>query len=154
MWPSYLLAVQAPWRALQLAPACGMSRGALPLPCFSRASGPRVGVALPALGSYADGLDLPDVRLGGGLGGFVNLDVMEVLQLSAGPEVTWLTPTNPGENLLPLKMFAPGWGIRYDWDEANMSVGVAACTRFVMFGENKAVVDKLSSEARVEFQLP
>jgi hypothetical protein len=68
--------------------------------------------------------------------------------------VSWLTPDSPREDLLRLRVVAPGWGVRYTWDEAGVSVGVAASTRFVMLGEGWTMVDVLASEARLEFLLP
>jgi hypothetical protein len=79
---------------------------------------------------------------------------MDTLHLSAGPQLSWLTPDSPREDLLRLRVVAPGWGIRYTWDEAALSVGIAACTRFVMLGDDFPVVDMLTSEARIEFLLP
>jgi hypothetical protein len=111
--------------------------------------------ALPPAGSYATPeVALPPMRMGGTLGGFVNMDVTEARRLITGPELSWLTPDSPREDLLRLRVVASGWGVRYNWDEAHVSVGVAACTRFVMFGEDFPVVDVLTSEARVVFLLP
>lgn len=95
-----------------------------------------------------------DDEFEGTLGGFMNFDLMEALHLSAGPQVSWLTPDSPREDLLRLRVVAPGWGVRYTWNEAAISVGVAASTRFVMLGEDWPVIDVLTSEARVEFRLP
>jgi hypothetical protein len=158
MWAAYLLAVQAPWRALQLRPPCPRSRKAKPsLGCIATSPGPLLAASLPAAGSYAHAdLQLSDLGhgLGGTLGGFKNFDLMQSVHLSVGPELSWLTPDSPREDLLRVRVVAPGWGIRYTWDDANVSVGVAACTRFVMFGEDLPVVDMLTSEARLEFRLP
>jgi hypothetical protein len=145
--------VQSPWRSLQLAPLCGGLVGKQ-LPCFASASGPNLELVLPA-GSYASHeVSLPSMRMGGTLGGFANVDVMETPRFIVGPEVSWLTPESPREDLLRLRVVAPGWGVRYNFADAHVSVGVAACTRFVMFGEDMPVVDVLTSEARVEFRLP
>ncbi len=153
-WAAYLFAVQAPWRILQLAPPCGGSKGK-PSPCFASASGPHMAAALPPAGSYAGSeVELPSMRMGGTLGGFVNMDVAQASRLIAGPELSWLTPDSPREDLLRVRVVASGWGVRYNFAEAHVSVGVAACTRFVMFGEDFPVVDMLTSEARVEFRLP
>lgn len=153
MWSAYLFAIQAPWRTLQLAPPCDGSKGRA-LPC-SLASSPSVVAALPPPGSYADpDVTLPPMRMGGTLGGFVNMDVTEAPRLITGPELSWMTPDSPREDLLRLRVVASGWGVRYNWDEAHISVGLAACTRFVMFGEDFPVVDVLTSEARIEFRLP
>lgn len=156
MWASYALAVQAPWRALQLRPPCSRSRAKRVLPCAALSVAP-LRLSIPALGSYAE----PDVQLpsmsdemGGTLGGYVNFDVMRASGVQAGPQVSWLTPDSPREDLLRLRVVAPGWGVRYTWKEAAISVGVAACTRLVMLGEDWPVVDMLTSEARIEFLLP
>jgi hypothetical protein len=138
---------------LQLAPPCDASKRKGE-PC-SLASSPSAVAALPPPGSYAaPELALPHMRMGGTLGGFVNMDVTEAPRLITGPELSWLTPDSPREDLLRLRVVASGWGVRYNWDEAHLSVGVAACTRFVMFGEDMPVVDMLTSEARIEFLLP
>jgi len=152
LWASYLFAVQAPWRALQLTPPCDSSGEAR---CSPLASGHDIVAVLPPEGSYAEPeLTLPKMRMGGTLGGFVNMDVTEEPRLITGPELSWMTPDSPREDLLRLRVVASGWGVRYNWDEAHLSVGVAACTRFVMFGEDLPVVDVLTSEARIEFRLP
>jgi hypothetical protein len=158
VWAAYLLAVQAPWRSLQLAPPCpGSKRARSSFGCFATSPGPLVTQSLPAEGSYAH----PEQQyanlghgLGGTLGGFKNFDLADSVHLRVGPELSWLTPDSPREDLLRLRVVAPGWGVRYTWDEANMSVGIAAGTRFVMFGEDFPVVDVLTSEARIEFKLP
>jgi hypothetical protein len=158
MWAAYLLAVQAPWRSLQLTPPCTRSkRIRSSFGCFATSPGPLVAQSLPAEGSYAH----PELQLSalghglsGTLGGFRNFDLASSIHLRVGPELSWLTPDSPREDLLRLRVVSPGWGVRYTWDDANVSVGVAACTRFVMFGEDFPVVDMLSSEARLEFRLP
>lgn len=160
---SHLLAVRAPWRELQLTPAltpgCARLRGELLLPCARAEANPDIGEELPAP-SYVPGeVRLPSVskQMRGTLGGFLNVDMMGTLHLSAGPLLSWLTPDSPREDLLRLRVVAPGWGVRYTWQtwgEGAVSAGIAVCTRFVMFGEDFPVVDVLTSEARVEFSLP
>jgi hypothetical protein len=160
---SHLLAVRAPWRELQLTPAltpdCARLRGELVLPCDPSAANPDIGEELPSP-SYVPGeVRLPSVgkQMRGTLGGFLNLDMLGTLHLSAGPQLSWLTPDSPREDLLRLRVVAPGWGVRYTWQtwgEGAVSAGIAVCTRFVMFGEDFPVVDVLTSEARVEFILP
>jgi hypothetical protein len=157
VWAAYLLAVQAPWRALQLGPPCPHSKKAkTSFGCLAASPGLLLAQSLPAAGSYAHDLHLSDLGhgLGGTLGGFKNFDLSTSVHLSVGPELSWLTPDSPREDLLRVRIVAPGWGIRYTWDDANMSVGVTACTRFVTFGEDLPVVDMLTSEARLEFRLP
>jgi hypothetical protein len=158
VWAAYLLTVQAPWRALALTSPCARSKQTKhAFGCLATAPGPLVANALPAAGSYARAdLQLSELGhgLGGTLGGFKNFDLSSSVHLRVGPELSWLTPDSPREDLLRVRVVAPGWGVRYTWDEANMSVGVAACTRFVMFGEDLPVVDKLTSEARIEFRMP
>jgi hypothetical protein len=156
MWATYLLAAQQPWRLLQLTPPCGSLKGAPSPPCIEDVSGPELDRALPRTSYARADVDLPSVsdEMGGTLGGFVNFDLMDTLHLSAGPQLSWLTPDSPREDLLRLRVVAPGWGIRYTWDEAALSVGIAACTRFVMLGDDFPVVDMLTSEARIEFLLP
>jgi hypothetical protein len=154
-WATYLLAVQAPWRTLQLAPPCIRSGRALPPPCRGSISGPDIDQALPA--PIDPDVELPNVgdELGGSLGGFVNIDVMQAPHLTAGPELSWLTPESPREDLMRLRVLTSGWGIRYTWSETGISAGVAICTRFVKMGEiDLPVVDMLTSEARIEFLLP
>ncbi len=87
------------------------------------------------------------------LGGFMHFDLVRALNLRAGPQVSWLTPESPREDLLELRVVAPGWGVRYAWDESPLSVGLSACTRFVMLGETGPVVDVLTAEARLELLL-
>jgi hypothetical protein len=159
---SHLLAARAPWRELQLtpplAPDCARLRGEPLLPCSRAGAGPDIG-ELPAPSYVPDEVRLPSVskEMRGTLGGFLNVDMMGTLHLSAGPQLSWLTPESPREDLLRLRVVAPGWGIRYTWQtwgEGAISAGVAVCTRFVMFGEDFPVVDVLTSEARLEFSLP
>jgi len=153
IWATYLLAVQAPWRVLQLSPPCGRLRGMVPLPCSPSVSGPDIDDALPEAVRHDVQLPSMSDELGETLGGFVNFDVMQGSHLSAGPELSWLTPESPREDLLRLRVLASGWGFRYSW--AAISVGIVACTRFVKMGETDfPVVDRFTSEARFEFQLP
>lgn len=155
-WVASMLGAKAPWRVLRLTPPCALLTSPLRFPCDESVSGPDIDEALPAT-SYAPGdVRLPSMsdEMGGTLGGFFNLDLMKAVHLSAGPELSWLTPDSPREDLLRLRVVAPGWGIRYSLADAAISIGVAACTRFVMLGEDFPVVDVLTSEARIEFVLP
>jgi hypothetical protein len=150
MWGAYLLAVHAPW--VRLGPACVSAPGAPPPSCSS--------VGLPVVPNEAlaepahHGMKLPRISTGGTLGGVKSFDVMGAAHLSAGPQLSWLTPDSPREDLLRLRVLSPGWAVRYTWEDAHLSVGVAASTRFVMFGEDWPVVDVLTSEARIELLLP
>jgi hypothetical protein len=161
---SHLLAVRAPWRELQLTPPlaadCAHLEGELLLPCSAAEAGPDLDEQLPA-SDYVpgSGVRLPSVsdEMGGTLGGFLNVDMMDAPHLSAGPELSWLTPDSPREDLLRLRVVAPGWGIRYTWQtwgDGAISAGIAVGPRFVMFGEDFPVVDVLTSEARIELALP
>jgi hypothetical protein len=154
-WATTLVAVQAPWRALQLTPPCARITGAVSSPCAASVPGPDIERALPA--AIDPELALPNMgdEPNALLGGFVNIDVMDARHLIAGPEVSWLTPESPREDLLRLRVLASGWGIRYSWRETGISAGVAVCTRFVKMGETDfPVVDRLTSEARIELALP
>jgi hypothetical protein len=150
----YLLAVQAPWRALQLTPPCARL-GALATPCYGSMSGPDIGAAPPAWPVASDALPSMSDELGASLGGFVSIDVMRARHLTIGPELSWLTPESPREDLLRLRILASGWGVRYTWSETGISAGVGVCTRFVKMGEvDLPVVDMLTTEARIELVLP
>jgi hypothetical protein len=153
MWAVVALAVRAPLHRLHITPACRLLRSRPSAPCNTTISGPSLD-ALPAeSASYAaPTAQLPSLRndKDDRLGGFVNVDVMKALHLSVGPRVSWLTPDSPREDLLRLRIVAPGWGVRYTWQDA-VSVGVATGTRFLMLGEDWPVVDMLMSEASVEF---
>jgi hypothetical protein len=160
---AHLLASRAPWRELQLtpplAPDCAKLRGELASPCLPTAAGPDIDEAPPAPAEVPGEVRLPRMSsdMGATLGGFVNVQLMRTLHLSAGPLLSWLTPDSPREDLLRLKVVAPGWGVRYTWQtwgEGAISAGLAVCTRFVKFGEDLPVVDVLTGEARVEFSLP
>jgi hypothetical protein len=160
---SPVLALRASWQQLRLTPPlvpdCAHLRGELLLPCSPAEAGPDIDDELPAPSPAPDEVNFPSVgdEMGGTLGGFLNLDMMGSLHLSAGPLLSWLTPDSPREDLLRLRVVAPGWGVRYTWQtwgEGSISAGVAVCTRFVMFGEDFPVVDVLTSEARVVFALP
>jgi hypothetical protein len=150
-----LVAVQAPWRLLQLAPACGLAANRADLPCSSLRSGRGASESLPAAGAYAD----PELRLPRKndsfrtLGGFVSLNVVASPNLRTGPELSWSTPDSPREDLQKMRLLSPGWGLRYSWAGAPVAVGVSACSRIVMLGR-VPLIDPLTSEARVEFRLP
>ena len=152
MWAAYLLAVQAPW--LKLTPPCTSGRGKSLAPCLSAVLAAPFGAGPELMRRRRHGSILPRATLGGTLGGFRAFDVMGADHVSAGPQVSWLTPDSPREDLLRLRVVSPGWAVRYTWEEAHVSVGVAAFTRFLTFGEDWPVVDMLTSEARVEIQLP
>jgi hypothetical protein len=153
---AYLTAVQAPWlqlTPLQLLRSCKNRLGKRSAPCLAALAAP-IAVALPALMRRRRGPTVPQSAMGGTLGGVKSYDVMDSEHVSAGPQLSWLTPDSPREELLRLRVVAPGWAVRYTWEEAHVSVGVAAFTRFVMFGEDMPVVDMLTSEARIEIELP
>ena len=151
-----MLAVRAPW--LQLQPPCSNRPGKSPAPCLAALASP-IGAARPVLarehrGTTLPRRTLPRRTLSGTLGGVKSLDVVGADRLSAGPQLSWFTPDSPREDLLRLRVVSPGWAVRYTWKEAHVAVGVAAFTRFVMFGEDWPVVDMLTSEARFELELP
>jgi hypothetical protein len=155
LWSAALVAVQAPWRRLQLAPPCGRAAKRRDLSCASIRSGRGASESLPAAGTYADTeLRLPrkndSFRT---LGGFVYLNVVASPNLRTGPELSWSTPDSPREDLQKLRLLSPGWGLRYSWAGAPIAVGVSACSRIVMLGK-VPLIDPLTSEARVEFRLP
>jgi hypothetical protein len=156
MWAVVALAVRAPLPRLRLMPGCRLLRGKPTAPCNTAISGPALDTVPGASASYAaPSAELPSFQsaMEDRLGGFVNLDLMKALHLSVGPRVSWLTPDSPREDLLRLRVVAPGWGIRYSWHEV-MSVGVATGSRFLMLGEDWPVVDVLMSEASIELLLP
>jgi hypothetical protein len=155
---AYVVAVQAPWLRLTLLqllapPLCSKSHGHPAAPCLAALAVP-LEAALPALMRRRRGPSVPRSAMGGTLGGVKSFDVMDAEHVSAGPQLSWLTPDSPREDLLRLRVVSPGWAVRYTWDEAHVSVGIAAFTRFVMFGEDWPVVDMLTSEARIEVELP
>jgi hypothetical protein len=145
-----------PWQRLAWSPPCGRTDDKLALPC-SDAEEPELGRALTEREIPSESaLPPPGSRTGlqKTLGGFMNLDVMRGRHVSAGPQVSWLTPESPREDLLRLRVVAPGWAVRYTLEDGAISVGVAASTRFVMLGEEWPLVDVLTSEARFEFLIP
>lgn len=155
VWAVVALAVRAPLHRLRLMPACGLLRGKPAAPCSTTISGPLLDVLPLVPSSYAaPSAQLPTFRgEDDTLGGFVSFDVMKALHLSVGPRVSWLTPDSPREDLLRLRVVAPGWGVRYALDDA-VSFGVATGSRFLMLGEDWPVVDMLMSEASIELLLP
>jgi hypothetical protein len=156
VWGAARLAVEAPWRLLQLAPPCGRQAERSSLPCFSIHSGHGAAESLPAPGSYA-GTELRMPRKNDSLrtlGGFVHLDLVASPHLRTGPEFSWSNPDSPREDLQKMRLLAPGWGMRYTWRDAPLAFGVSACSRIVMLGKESPQVDPLTSEARVEFRLP
>lgn len=150
------MAIQAPWRRLQLAAPCGRVAKRPDLPCSSIRSGHGVSESLPAAGAYAE----PELRLPRKndsfrtLGGFVFLDIVPSPHVRTGPELSWSTPDSPREDLQKMRLLSPGWGVRYSWDGAPVAIGVSACSRIVMMGKEMPRIDPLTSEARVEFRLP
>jgi hypothetical protein len=150
-----MVAVNAPWQRLQLAPACGRLANRSAEPCFIR-SGRGMVQTVPKAGSYAN----PELRLSGKndsfrtLGGFVHLDILASPNLRSGPELSWSTPDSPREDLQKMRLLSPGWGVRYTWADSPVAFGVSACSRIVMMGKQVPMVDPLTSEARVEFRLP
>lgn len=153
MWGPQLLALRAPWLSLKLeVDGCPSLEDHAGAPCLPGSPAP-LRLSVPSFAPDGED-DLPLDGVSAGLGGFRNFDLMDTPHLSAGPELSWLTPDSPREDLLRLRVVAPGWGVRYTWSEERVAVGVAACTRFVMFGEDWPVVDVLTSEARIEFRLP
>jgi hypothetical protein len=156
IWAAAMLAVQAPWRRLQLASRCGPLVNRSALPCFTIGLGQGLAKTVLAASSYAD----PEVKLPRKndsfrtLGGFVHLDILDSPNLRSGPELSWSTPDSPREDLQKTRLLSPGWGVRYTWADSPVAFGVSACTRIVMMGRQIPMLDPLTSEARVEFRLP
>jgi hypothetical protein len=156
IWAAAVLAVQAPWRRLQLAPQCGRLANLSSLPCFALRSGHGVAERVPAAGRYAD----HDVKRPVGndrlrpIGGFVQFDIVPSPQVRSGPELSWSTPDSPREDLQKMRLLSPGWGVSYSLGHLPIAVGLSAFSRIVMVGKQMPVVDPLTSEARVELSLP
>lgn len=143
----------ATWQRLQLLPPCGLLVSGSALPCEPDRVGMEallpLGVASVPPPSRARRSDHFKT-----LGGFVFLDVFSSARLRSGPELSWSTPDSPREELPRLRLLAPGWGVRYAWDNAPLAVGVSTCSRFMMMGKEVPWFDALTSEARVELFLP
>jgi hypothetical protein len=154
-WVTRLLSLGDSWNdELQLSRPCSRISGRV-APCVS--SMPEGGlVARVPAGDYGSfELKLPrrnDVFRE--QGGFVRLEMVESRNLRVGPELSWSTPDSPREDLPKMRLLSPGWGVRIAWGASLVAVGVSACSRFVMVGRGLPLVDPLTSEARVEFQLP
>jgi hypothetical protein len=126
------------------------------LPCVSFRTALAASDVMPAAHSYADPTVRQPRKTDGSrtLGGFVHLDILTDPQLRTGPEFSWSSPDSPREDLQKMRLISPGWGLRYFLAGAPLAVGVSACSRIVMMGKQLPLVDPLTSEARVEFQLP
>lgn len=156
-WSIEALAAGVRWPALGSLPPCVGRRPELAAPCLPNAPELRFSlIPVPSLDARHAALALPAIseEMGGTLGGFMNVDIMNARRLNIGPRVSWLTPDSPREDLLRLRVVASGWGVSYEWRETAISFGVTAGPRFVMMGEYWPVIDRMNSEARVELPLP
>jgi len=85
-------------------------------------------------------------------GGFVHLNLIDAARFGAGPEVSWVTPDTPHEDLLRQRLVTPGVGVWYSPRSSRLFLGVSAKTSVSTLGETW-FVHALSSEARVGFSL-
>lgn len=99
---------------------------------------------------------LPRVRheSHGDFGGFLDIEILASRRLSAGPQLSWLTPDSSREDVPRLRIVTPGWGVRYTSTGADVSFGIGAGTRFMLVAQSAPVFDTLAPEARFELRLP
>ncbi len=87
-----------------------------------------------------------------GQGGFLHLDLLPKSHFGAGPEVSWVTPDRPHEDLLRQRQLTPGVGVWYSPLPSLLFVGLSANTQVSTLGETW-FVNALSSEARCGLSL-
>jgi hypothetical protein len=87
-----------------------------------------------------------------GQGGFLHLDLLRKSHFGAGPEVSWVTPDRPHEDLLRQRQLTPGVGVWYSPLPSLLFVGLSANTQVSTLGETW-FVNALSSEARCGLSL-
>jgi hypothetical protein len=154
IWISRLLSLGESWqKKMQLSLPCAAAEGGT-APCISLM--PEHGMAAVPAGDFGS-FELKLPRRNDAFrtqGGFVRLDVAQSPALRVGPELSWSTPDSPREDLPKMRLVSPGWGVRFAMGASPVTVGVSACSRFVMVGRELPVVDPLTSEARIEFRLP
>jgi hypothetical protein len=85
-------------------------------------------------------------------GGFLHLDLIVAHNFGAGPEVAWIMPEAPHEDLLKQRLVTPGVGVWYSALASHLFLGVSANTWISTLGE-AWFVNALSSEARVGLTL-
>jgi len=85
-------------------------------------------------------------------GGFWHGDLVGARHFGAGPEVGWVTPNTPHEDLLRQRLVTPGIGVWYSPLPSQLFVGISANTQVSTLAESW-FVNALSSEARIGFVL-
>jgi hypothetical protein len=91
-------------------------------------------------------------RVSGTQGGFLHVDLLPKSHFGAGPEVSWVTPDRPHEDLLRQRQVKPGVGVWYSPLPSLLFVGLSANTQVSTLGETW-FVNALSSEARCGLSL-
>ncbi|HEU4581734.1 MAG TPA: hypothetical protein VFS67_25940 [Polyangiaceae bacterium] len=87
------------------------------------------------------------------MGRFAHID-LAMPGLSAGPELVHLAPEPPREDYLRAQELTPGWSVWYTPGGNRIAFGVATGTRFLLAEQSDAVVDLITSEARLAVFLP
>lgn len=154
-WFTRLFSLRTTWKRLQLSVPCASLSGGT-APCVSLVPDHGSLEPTPAAGTYS-GLGWKMPRRNDAFrtqGGFVHLDMVSSPALRVGPELSWSTPDSPREDMPKMRLLSPGMGLRVAWGASPVAVGVSACSRVLMIGRDLPMVDPLTSEARVEFQLP
>jgi len=153
-WFTRLFSLRATWKLQLSVPCSSLSDGTAP--CVSLLPEQGVLERATATGTYrGPGWKLPRRKDAFRTqGGFVHLDIVSSPGMRVGPELSWSTPDSPREDLPKVRLLSPGWGVRFAWGESRVAVGVSACSRVLTVGRELSMVDPLTSEARVEFQLP
>jgi len=141
--------------AASLLHGCAAASGGLAshwaLPCgavAARTRGPSFAWTAGLAGSSADAERGSLI----GQGGFLHLDLLSKAHFGAGPEVSWVTPDRPHEDLLRQRQVAPGVGVWYSPVPSLLFVGLSANTQVSTLGETW-FVNALSSEARCGLSL-
>lgn len=123
------------------------------LPCGAELVAPMKRAASFAwLGGFAGSSPSRERREELGQGGFLHLDLLPKSHFGAGPEVSWVTPDRPHEDLLRQRQVAPGVGFWYSPLPSLLFLGISANTQVSTLGETW-FVNALSSEARCGLSL-
>lgn len=85
-------------------------------------------------------------------GGFWHGDLVGARHFGAGPELGWVTPNTPHEDLLRQRLVTPGIGVWYSPLPSQLFVGISANTQVSTLAESW-FVNALSSEARIGLTL-
>ncbi len=87
-------------------------------------------------------------------GGYESLVLGSTRRFRTGPELAWIAPDPPAEELVDTSVLMPAWAVWYSPSHFRWAIGLCTGSRFVVTDYASTLVDPFTSVAKLEVRLP